>query len=589
MSDTAVVYNLLARDQVSPTLGKVGGSFASLGSRIKGLAAGLVGAFAGMQAVQFLGDAVSEFRDAEKVGRLTEQVIKSTGQAAGITGDHVSDLAERLSGLSGVDDDLIQSGENVLLTFTNIRNGVGKGNDIFDQATGLALDMSKALGTDLKGASMQLGKALNDPERGMNALRRAGVSFSDAQRDQIKAMVASGDRMGAQKIMLAELTKEFGGAAAAMADPADKAQVAWGNFQEMLGGLVFPLVAKFSDLLTSQIIPGVQAAIAAFKDPDVTSDGFVGAMQRVGILARQVWEIFRTKLWPAIVQVGQAISQFVGWIHGGSAGAQMFTAAVVALTAAFIAWKVAVTAISLVTKIATAVQIAWNIAMYANPIGLIILAIVALVAAFVYLWNNNEGFRKFFINMWNHIWGFLKSIGAWFAGPFVNFFKKAWSFLSGLVVGYFNLYINTWKKIFSFIGAIPGKIRSLARGMWNGLIDSFRGVINAIIGAWNSLDFGIHVHLPAALGGFGFDVDDVVPDIPYLAKGGIVTGPTLAVLGENGKERVEPLTGPYANGGGSRQPVHFHLHVNGREVRRWLIDDATQRNVPTSVIQAAYP
>ena len=77
---------------------------------------------------------------------------------------------------TGIDDEAIQSGENLLLTFTNIRNEAGKGNDVFNQATETMTDMSVALGQDMKSRRRQLGKALNDPIKGITALSRVGVS-----------------------------------------------------------------------------------------------------------------------------------------------------------------------------------------------------------------------------------------------------------------------------------------------------------------------------------------------------------------------------------------------------------------------------
>src|SRR6188768_2803829 len=75
--------------------------------------------------------------------------------------------------------------------------------------------MSVALGTDMKTSAMQVGKALNDPIKGLSRLTKVGVTFTDAQRAQVKAMQESGDMAGAQKVILAELTKEFGGSAEA--------------------------------------------------------------------------------------------------------------------------------------------------------------------------------------------------------------------------------------------------------------------------------------------------------------------------------------------------------------------------------------
>lgn len=239
MTDTAVIFSILARDQASPVLGKIGGAAQSL---ISGLAA--------FAAVDFFKGALAEADEARVTLAQTQAVIASTGGAANITSDQVSDLATKLSNLAGVDDELIQHGENVLLTFTNVKNGVGQGNDIFDQATLAALNMSRALGTDMQGAAIQVGKALNDPVRGVTALQRVGVSFTASQKEQIATLIESGQTMDAQKLILAELTKEFGGAAAAAATPADKARVAWGNFKETLGTKLMPAVSPVLEKLT---------------------------------------------------------------------------------------------------------------------------------------------------------------------------------------------------------------------------------------------------------------------------------------------------------------------------------------------------
>jgi TP901 family phage tail tape measure protein len=87
-------------------------------------------------------------------------------------------------------------------------------------------------------------------------------------------------------------------------------------------------------------------------------------------------------------------------------------------------WKLLTVEWAVQTKIATAAQWLFNFAMDANPIGLIIIAIAALAAGFYLLWTHSKGFRDFFIGMWSHIWGFMKAVGAWFAGPFAHFFVE---------------------------------------------------------------------------------------------------------------------------------------------------------------------
>src|SRR5258708_1908746 len=81
----------------------------------------------------------------------------------------------------------------------------------------------------------QLVKALNDPIHGVTSLMRVGVTFTAQQKEQIKTLVDTGHTMDAQKVILAELTKEFGGSAAAQATASDKAKVAWKNVEEQVG------------------------------------------------------------------------------------------------------------------------------------------------------------------------------------------------------------------------------------------------------------------------------------------------------------------------------------------------------------------
>lgn len=238
----------------------LGRKLASFG---KVAALGLAGAAVGAVALGkgFVDAAV----ESQKVTKQTEAVIKSMGGAANVTSKQVADLSTALSLQTGVDDELIQSGSNILLTFGKVRNELGKGNKIFDRATQAALDMSVALGTDMKSASMLVGKALNDPIRGLTALRRTGIQFTKQQEDQIKAMVEVGDTMGAQKVILSELTKQFGGSAKAQATAQDKLKVAWGNLQEQLGEKLLPVVERLATWLAEKL-PGAMTAVSRAFD-----------------------------------------------------------------------------------------------------------------------------------------------------------------------------------------------------------------------------------------------------------------------------------------------------------------------------------
>lgn len=163
-----------------------------------------------------IGSAVKEFSQMTQVGQTTARLIKATGGAANVTAQQVNTLATSTMALSGVDDELIKQGANVLLTFRNIRNETGATNDIFNRATKAAVDISTVFRTDVRGSALQLGKALQDPVRGVTALRRSGISLSVAQRDLIKRLVESGATLTAQKVILNEVERQVGGTAEAV-------------------------------------------------------------------------------------------------------------------------------------------------------------------------------------------------------------------------------------------------------------------------------------------------------------------------------------------------------------------------------------
>lgn len=193
----------------------------------------------GVEALRF---SINQAKESELADAKLNAVLEATGGIAGLTSAQLGRLANSLSRTTGVDDELIQSAEAVLLTFRQI------GRDVFPEAMEAALDMSAVLGQDLQGSIVQIGKALNDPIRGFSALQRVGVTFNDEQRAMITNLQNSGDLLGAQTIILDELQTEFGGAAEAMGDTyagsINKLKNAWGNLGEAVGGKIIPVLAN---------------------------------------------------------------------------------------------------------------------------------------------------------------------------------------------------------------------------------------------------------------------------------------------------------------------------------------------------------
>ena len=273
---SSVVTDLVANDKVTAAVNKaasglkryaseakaalagVADKFRHLGSSIPGVnrlttalgAAGLVGALA--KATQLA--KVQE--DAE---RKLAAVLKATGGAAGLSADQIKKFAAARQNLTNFGDEATIAVASVLATFREIKG------DVFKDALVAIQDMSTILGTDMKGSAIQLGKALNDPIAGIAALTRSGVSFTEQQKAQIKAMQESGNVLGAQKIILAELKAEFGGAAEAMADPMVQFKNALGDLGEQIGSQLMPFVR----VLATDLKDGLDSSAASASGVNV--------------------------------------------------------------------------------------------------------------------------------------------------------------------------------------------------------------------------------------------------------------------------------------------------------------------------------
>lgn len=473
----------------------LGGSF----KKVAGIAAASIGgALAGREILGFLKGSVEQARESNKIAAQTAAVLKSTGGVAGVTAKQVDSLANSIAAKTGIDDEAISSAENLLLTFTNIRDSVGKNNDIFDQATRIAVDMGAALGGDASSNAIQLGKALNDPVQGISALTRVGVSFTAQQKDQIKAMQTAGDLAGAQKIILGELNKEFGGSAAAQATASQRLKVVWGNLQEQLGNKLIPIIDKAATFLADRLPGAVDSAMA----------GFTRLQQAVGPTVARIVGAFKATadflvgtVWPAIQTFAAGVSRVFGSM------------------------------VDYVRRIWP--QISEAISHVVNVVAGIIRTFVDVVSALWRAWGDDlahiaatvwNGIRETIDNALQLVRGIIQTVVALINGDW----GKAWDGLKNIVGAVWdeigNIISTAIGVIRGLVGGIGSTIAEVAKGMWDPILDGLKAVLRAVINAWNALDLKVpKVHIP------GTDVDfggfDLIPDFPMPGfLGGGTTG-----------------------------------------------------------------
>ena len=151
-------------------------------------------------------DAAEEFNQAQ---RKLDAVLAATGQSAGQSKDQLTALAEGYAHTTLYTSEQVQQSEAILLTYKKIHS------DVFDQALQATLDVSTLFDRDLTASARAVGRALEDPVKGMTALQRVGVQLDPVMKENIKNLVETGQTAAAQKLILDQLAQSVGGQAAA--------------------------------------------------------------------------------------------------------------------------------------------------------------------------------------------------------------------------------------------------------------------------------------------------------------------------------------------------------------------------------------
>lgn len=462
-----------------------------------------------------------------------------------------------------------------------VEKGVNKADDLLDTFTEYSTQFRK-LGIDGKVSLGLLSQGLKggarDADTVADALKELSIRAIDGSatttagykllglsaKETAADFAAGGDRAsGALALVLDKLR--------AIKDPVKQQAAAvdlFGTKAEDLGQALFKLDPKTA-------VAGLGKLAGAATKAGDSLEQSAGA--KLESFKRQVQSALTDQLAKAI----PAIQATFGWLQRNSSWVTPLAIALGVLAAAI--------------GIATAVQWAWNIAMAANPIGLIIAAIIAVIAVIVYLATKT----KFFQTVWGYVWNFMKAVGAWFAGPFAGFFVSLWNKIKAFAIGVWNvvkLYFGFWyglfnkirswagaavdwvkNKFFALVAAIRtvnSRIRGILSGFWDGLKAGFRVAINYVIGKWNSLHFTIPSF---SVLGHSFGGGTIgVPRIPQLAKGAFVkarAGGTLVNVGEGGKdEAVMPLDRlPDVAQSRAERPIVVQVVPGGEsDFRRWV-------------------
>jgi len=208
--------------------------------------------------------ALEAFQKFETQSLVLEQVLRATGTASGKTAEDLERLAQSIALNTLASTEGVRAAAAQLLTFRSISG------EAFDRTLSLAQDLAAVGFGSIQQASVQLGKALEDPVQGLASLRRVGVSFSESQKQVIKSLLETGKTAAAQEKILDAIEKQVGGAGASAAGGLAGAY-------DTLSQATDNLLVKWGEQIAEAInlkasILGVADAFKALQDATTTTD-----------------------------------------------------------------------------------------------------------------------------------------------------------------------------------------------------------------------------------------------------------------------------------------------------------------------------
>jgi hypothetical protein len=443
--------------RMSSGFSKAGSSLANFGKKLA-----LASAAAGAGALVIGKKLIEAGERASTSNARLEQINKSMGLFGDSTGqvtDRLIKLAEATARSTGVDQNSIKATQAKLLTFKELAATADQVGGEFDRATKAAIDLAAAGFGEAESNAVQLGKALNDPIKGITALTRSGVTFTQAEQERIKALVKSNKVGEAQQMILGAIETQVGGTAEATANATDRMRVMFGQLQERIGLKLLPVFNRLAAFVMDRLYPAVDrfARIAMGRLKEI--------FQSIRPFLERVGDIIDKYVRPVIEKI-------IDFMKNNEDAVKAFFLALAGLAV-----------IAMLAGLLSA------LGALLTPIGLIVAAIALLVGAFVWAYQNVDWFRtgadavgRWFRDkfpeyfrafatalraIWDGLWEVLLAIGRWFQRTWLDEDSK-WR--AGV--------IYLWNTMFAALSR-------LVRGVFDIIVEILKGFVNIFQGIWN--------------------------------------------------------------------------------------------------------
>jgi phage-related protein len=537
------------------------------GKSLKGIGGLVAGAFTIGAISSFVKSAVLAAEEAKAVNDVLVQVAKNTipvGTNIAVATDRMIKFADSQEVLLGIDGEIIKSTQAKLLGFTNLASSAGQVGGVFDRTLSASFDLAAATGKDVSAMSTALGKALEDPLSALGGLAKGQVKFSESQQEMIRGLVESGDLLGAQEVILGVVEGKFGGAAEAAAKGSERFANAMENLMETAGE---PLLGVFADLV-SGLQPvlttvGTELANVFVELGPVLGDivalipglleAFLPLIPILGVLAGLFLEMV-AQLLPVFVELFEQLLPVI--LELAPILADVFLQVLEALLPVFMEIIAA-----LMPIVSALLPVLAKLIIALAPV------IITLVQAFLPL---IEKILPHVISLIEFLTPILVAIGEIIGVVLVA------------AVGFFIAAFENVQKFFEEFGPIFKNIfvglQIVFATVINAMITGFENFINFFVRGFNTVLRGINAirrELDQAEFALAAEVKFgrvEVPTLTPLAVGGIVTGPTAALIGEAGPEAVIPLDKLGKMGNTYNITVNAGIGTNGSQVGEQIVN-----------------
>ena len=231
----------------------------------------------------------AESRKADIQLKFMLETMNGVSAATTATTKRMADYADQVNRATGIDDEQIKAVQRKLLVFKSLRKTADEMGSTFDRTTKAAIDLAAGGFGTMESNAIKLGRVLENPSANLNALSRAGITFTEAEKRKIKVLQESGRLFEAQELVLKSIENRVLGLAEASATPLEKMNAQFAQIGDSIGEAMLPALEDMNKEISKWL-----STPQGKKDIEAITEAFIAGAYAVRDFSRFLGDVFRT-------------------------------------------------------------------------------------------------------------------------------------------------------------------------------------------------------------------------------------------------------------------------------------------------------